>query len=68
MKEQNAKEKLCPQMSTGFSADTHKLRNEGLIEIYCDPEKCMLWSPTAKGEGDCQLTLLALIEHQWSTT
>lgn len=47
-----AKEKICPLMSTGFSADTHELRNNGLIKINCICNKCMFWEETVVGRKE----------------
>ena len=53
MTKENARSKICPLMSTGFAADTDRLRHEGVINVPCDPDKCMFWKTTkTKKEAD----------------
>ena len=56
-----AKKKICPLMTTGFAADTERLRQEGVIYVQCDPSCCMLWSPVDENNGNCSLTLFTAI-------
>ena len=50
MKNIEANLKICPFISCGFAADTHKLRDgESAIFIYCICEKCMAWENTSFG-------------------
>ena len=55
MTKENARSKICPFMSTGFAADTDRLRNEGVINVPCDPDKCMFWKAT-KTEKESETT------------
>ena len=50
MTKKDAYGKLCPLMSTGFAADTDRLRDEGVINVPCNPDKCMFWKTTKTKE------------------